>query len=116
MEPSKNKPVDLAEAQRDETIPVCPHCFTPFGETQYYCAHCGESVGQLTGYIPFVNIRFATNFYGRLWRRAWFGKGAGLGTRILCLLVVSLAAPLMFVGLPFVLWDYMRKRRSEKAA
>lgn len=54
--------------------PVCPHCFRRFLPHEYYCPRCGEAVGQLTGYIPFVSIRFYTNFYGKMWRKVWYDE------------------------------------------
>ena len=106
---------DMTVADLQDASPACPHCLTPFSEADYYCQNCGEAVGQLTGYIPFVNIRFIANFYGKLWRKGWYGKSAWFGTRLFCLVLVFAFAPIMLIGLPFVLWEYLQRRRSKSS-
>jgi len=101
----------LPDEELDGATPVCPHCLAPISAQDYYCKACGESVGQLTGIIPFVNIRFQANFLGRIWRTAWYDKEAGLGYRIFCMLLFFfIAAPIAVIGLPFVLWEKLRNR------
>jgi len=54
-----------------EGMPVCPRCFQPVDPVNYYCPNCAETTGQLTPFIPFVNIPWAANFWGRMWRQVW---------------------------------------------
>jgi len=82
----------------DGATPACPHCLAPISPRDDYCSHCGEAVGQLTGIIPFVNICFQTNFYGKLWRKVWSDEGVGILTVAVCLLCIIVLAPVMFVG------------------
>ena len=92
-------------------VPLCTRCLRPHSPHQYYCAHCGAAVGQYTAYIPYVDIPFFANFYGRLWRRAWFERGVSLISRAFSMLIILLAAPVMLIGLPFAIL----KRRRERA-
>jgi hypothetical protein len=55
----------------------CPYCLSALNPKLYYCPKCGEGFGELTPYIPFVNIRFQANWLGRVWRAIW-GEGRGL--------------------------------------
>ena len=98
--------------------PVCPHCFRRFLPHEYYCPRCGEAVGQLTGYIPFVSIRFYTNFYGKMWRKVWYDENIRMLTRAICLVLIIIRVPVMVLGLPVVLRDIIRdgRRRREDAA
>jgi hypothetical protein len=108
-------------AETDETMlahdatPVCPHCLAQISPLDDYCGRCGEAVGQLTGIIPFVNIRFQTNFYGKLWRKVWYEEDVPVLTQTMCMLCILLLAPFMFVGLPIVIRDAVRARRRCRA-
>src|SRR5262245_56313242 len=65
----------LADAEREvweDAIPVCNRCLTPVDPLQHYCHVCFNAVGQLTPYIPFVNIPYNYSFYDILWVRLWF--------------------------------------------
>ena len=105
----------LRDEDADEATPVCLHCLEPIASNQYYCAKCGESVGQLTGILPFINIRFQALFIGALWRRAWHDAKAPVGIRILCGMIAFLAAPpVMLIALPFVLWEKCRGREASE--
>ena len=61
---------DIVEEQGQPT-PVCIKCMKPVDPLLYYCPHCGEASGQLTQYIPFVNIRWQATVWGRMWRQVW---------------------------------------------
>lgn len=95
--------------QGDEAVPVCAQCFTPYIAGDDYCKKCGETIGQYTAYVPYVNIRFVANLYERLWKRVWYEQGVRLHRRVLGLLIIFLGAPVMFLGLPFV---FFGKRQS----
>lgn len=63
---------------QDEEIPICPHCFTPYHETEHYCKECGEAVGQFTPYVPFVNIPFNYAIFRKIWRKLCMRMDIGL--------------------------------------
>jgi len=115
-EPQKDAAEDvLTDEEADEATPVCPHCLEPITPNQYYCTKCGESVGPLTGIIPFINIRFQALFIGALWRKAWHDAKAPIGIRILCgTTAFLLAPPIMLIALPFVLWEKWRSHRASQ--
>ena len=101
---------DEGNGKLQDATPVCPHCLLEISPEQYYCHGCGECVGQLTGIIPFINIRFGAIFFGNLWRKAWFDKGADIRLRVLCALLVVLGyLPVVVIALPFLLWEKVRK-------
>ena len=105
---------DDARSERVEGCPLCPRCLTPFDPLQHYCDKCGEAVGQLTPYIPYVNIRFSCSIFGQMWKAIWFDKRAPFIKRLFYLLLIITFAPIMLVGLPFALWRKIRSRSSVK--
>ena len=96
------------ESPLNDELPVCHNCLETFSRHDHYCQNCGATVGQCTAYMPFVNIQFFANFFGRLWQRTWFEKGVSLPTRLFSLVLIVLLAPFMLVGLPFVLFRKLR--------
>ena len=113
-ESEDSEPVEAPLAP--DATPACPHCLAPISPLDYYCNQCGGTVGQLTGLIPFVNIRFQTNFYGKLWRKVCYDEGVGTPMRAFCLLWIMFFAPALFLGLPFMLWDAIRAQRRRQTA
>ena len=97
-------------ASQTDEIPLCTRCLRPHSPHQHYCEHCGAAVGQYTTYIPYIDIPFFANFYGRLWRRVWFDRGVPLTSRAFGLLIILLAAPVMLIGLPFAIVKRWRER------
>jgi len=107
----------LPEDVAVEGTPVCPHCLTPFDpDTQYYCAHCGRGVADVTPYVPFVNIPFNCAIFGSMWRKVWREGNVGFGRRLFCLLLIVIFAPIMLLGLPFIVWEMIRSRRRDDEA
>lgn len=105
----------LSEQLAEDAVPSCPHCLAEVTTEQYYCHRCAYPTGQLTGLLPFVNIRFEALYIGGVWRTIWYGRGASVAWRACLLLVLVLLCLsdvgllLMFiVGLPFVIWDKLR--------
>ena len=98
-----------------EGQPLCPGCLEPVNPIDYYCPKCGAATGQLTPYIPFVNIRFNYSIYGRLWQKVWYEK-TGLLMKIFSLGLIVLFVPFMLVGLPFVVWDKLKKTNTDVEA
>ena len=43
--------------------PVCLKCMKPVDPLEYYCPYCGEASGQLTTYLPFVNLQWAATVW-----------------------------------------------------
>jgi hypothetical protein len=105
-----NEPADAARDDSEEATPLCPRCLRPIDPLQHYC-DCGQPVGQFTPYIPFVNIRFNYGVFGASWRRLW-ASGTALPPRLGHFLLIALLAPVMFIGVPFVLRDWWRSRRQ----
>lgn len=102
----------ITDEQADDATPVCPHCLAEIVPEQYYCDKCGQTVGQLTGVIPFVNIRFWALFVGGIWQRIWFDRRTGFVRRVLLFLLLVLLVPPVILGLPFALWEKLRGRRG----
>jgi len=93
--------------------PVCHRCFAPFYPHQDYCDNCGEAVGKLTPYKPFVNIRFNYSIFGRMWHIVWRDSNASFILKAFCLFLIMLFAPIMLiVGIPFVLREKWRQKGS----
>lgn len=101
--------------ESSEGVPLCLRCLAPHSPHEYYCKHCGAAVGQFTPYIPFVDIPFYANFYGRLWKRVWHERGVPVLSRAFSLWLIGLLAPVMLVGLPFVILERRRRRRTPSA-
>ena len=96
--------VDNANSESEKDCPLCPRCLTPFDPLQHYCENCGEAVGQLTPYIPFVNVRFNYSIFDRMWKAIWFDKDTPFIKRLFYLLLIITCVPIMLVGVPFALW------------
>lgn len=80
--------------------PVCLRCFRPIDPLVHYCPHCGEATGQLTHYIPFVNIPWQTRVWGQVWRQVW-SRDVSLAGRAFRLFMVVWNVPVMLIGLFF---------------
>jgi len=91
-------------------IPLCLKCAHPIDPLGHYCPYCGEATGQLTPYIPFVNLRMKVNFYFQMWHQVWSGRVSFLG---LCIRLLMIAAflPIPLLMLPIMLWDKLRIRK-----
>jgi len=94
--------------------PLCPRCLTPFELEQHYCHKCGDAVGHFTPYIPFVNIRFNYGIFGRMWHKLWRDREAGFLIKGVCAVLIVVLAPVMLVGLPFVIWERACRSRLKR--
>ncbi len=106
---------DIAESKETSglpEVPVCLRCFTPFDPLQHFCRHCGETVGQLTPYIPYLNIPFKVSIFSIMWKRVWFDKQTRLLTKIFFLFMIFYFAAVMYLGLPFALRSIIRKNHN----
>jgi hypothetical protein len=97
-----------------EEVPLCPGCMEPVDKLSYYCPRCGEASGQLTPYIPFVNIRYNYSFYNKLWRRIWYER-CGIAMKLLAAGMIIFFVPVMLVGLPFMAWEKIQRSRDRKS-
>ena len=99
------RPPDPDESFAEEGQPHCLKCLEPFGPLQDHCLNCGWGVGQLTLFKPFEMIRPAYYFFfGNMWKKAWYEEAPFI-VKVLCLLLIGIQVPIMFVGLPFVLFE-----------
>ena len=85
---------DFSEAQ-----PVCVKCFTPIPSLAHYCLSCGETVGQYTAYIPFVDIQFQARFFHSVWRTAWHGEGVSAIKRLFYVFLCCLLSPIFIIAI-----------------
>lgn len=85
---------------KGEGTPVCIRCMEPVDPLGYYCPNCGEPSGQLTQYIPFVNLRWLANTWGRMWRQIW-SKDISIPGRIFRIIMITWNVPLILIGLLF---------------
>ena len=82
--------------------PLCPGCLAPIDATRYYCEKCGRDTGQFTTYVPYVDIPWMATGFGAAWHRLWHGQLRWY-SRVGYVLFLLAFAPVLFVGLPFVL-------------
>jgi hypothetical protein len=48
---------DVEQAvEREEAVPVCPHCLTPQEHNGWFCPECGSTSGQYGNFLPAVYI------------------------------------------------------------
>ena len=90
----------------EDAWPLCHNCLKPCNPLQNYCDNCGsnEVINPLASYMPFVRLRFAYGFFGKVWRKMWYDKEASIIFRLFCLLLIIVFAPiLLIVGLPLLL-------------
>ena len=107
-----NQPADSMKSEiekhsesssQQKEIPLCIKCLRPVDPLNYYCPHCGEATGQLTPYIPFVNILWQTGIWGRMWRQLWSRDISSAG-RLFRLFMIIFFVPAMLIGLIPRLW------------
>ena len=91
--------------------PLCPQCLTPFEPLQHYCANCGGTVGDYTRYMPFVNIPFQVEFFGKVWKLFWNGNISFFKKIGIFPILISLWGSLFWVGVPFEIWKKYKKRK-----
>ncbi len=87
-------------AEQSTEVPVCIGCFRPVDPLAHYCPNCGAATGQLTHYLPFVNIRWQASVWGQAWRQVGY-RDVSIRGRLFRLLMVVWNAPIMLVGLLF---------------
>ena len=85
-----------------EAIPVCIKCFKPVNHLANYCPNCGEATGNLTQYLPFVNIQWQADFWGKAWRQIW-SPDISIAGRLLRFSMIVWLVPILLIGLLFKL-------------
>lgn len=86
-----------------QEVPVCLRCMRPVDPRAHYCPYCGEATGQLTPYIPFVNIPWQVRIWGQMWRQVW-SPNVSLAGRLFRLFVIVWMMPVLLIGLIPKLW------------
>jgi hypothetical protein len=89
---------------QEEATPVCLHCFTPVHPLQHFCHRCGQTVGQLTPYLPYLGIAFNYQPFGVLWHRIWHSRRRSFAGKLFRFLFIVCFAPELLLALPSVLW------------
>ncbi len=102
--------------QSNQKMPVCLKCLTPYSPPQHYCQKYGETVGQLSPYIPYINIPFSYSIFGTMWKRIWLEQGVPIRWNVFCVLMIIVLAPVMLIGLPFVLIAKLRRKKTPENA
>ena len=97
---------------QEKEIPLCLKCLQPVNPLFHYCPNCGEAVGQLTPYIPFVNIQWQTRIWGRMWRQLWSRKISFAG-KLFRLFMIIWNVPVMLIGIIPILWHKRLKTKDD---
>ncbi|MHC4120072.1 MAG: hypothetical protein ACYSWO_21470 [Planctomycetota bacterium] len=97
----------------EEEVPVCLRCIKPVDPANHYCPHCGEATGQLTHYIPFVNIPWQARIWGQMWRQIW-SREVSVAGRLFRLFMIVWNVPIMLVGLIPVLWGIVKRAKNRQ--
>jgi hypothetical protein len=84
-----------------EATPLCLSCMEPVDPLAYYCPNCGGASGQLTEYIPFVNIRWQMGVYGKMWRQM-FSHDVSITGKLFRFIMIIWQVPLILIGLLFI--------------
>lgn len=101
MYESENIDDGVVVVDEGDGSPVCITCLKPVDRGEYYCPYCGEAVGQLTPYLPFVNIRWYVNTWGKIWRQVW-SRDVSIPGRLLSFIMIVFYVPYMLIGLLFI--------------
>jgi len=107
----------LTPDPEEDGTPLCPGCLTPVDPLHHYCHRCGTAVGQLTPYIPFVNIPFTCCLFDRLWTRLWFPRWESRVRRAvyaIALLFCAILWPGVLILLVGVPWMWRRSRAAPR--
>ena len=95
--------------ERITEVPLCIRCARPVDPLSHYCPHCGEATGQFTPCIPFVNLRMQVTFWVQAWYQLWSRRISFAG-RLFRLLMIVLLFPMMFLAMPFLLWEKFKSK------
>ncbi len=111
--------IEVDSEGTQQAWPLCTNCMTPCDPRLYYCPNCdsNEPINPLVPYISFVNIRFNTGIFIKLWRKCWYEEGVSVAARCFYLFMLLLFSPLMVVvGIPFLLVGKIRDEKIRNLA
>ena len=95
---------------QEKAVPLCLKCLRPVDPLGYYCPHCGYDTGQLTPYIPFVNIPWQTRIWGQMWDQLW-SKDISFASRLFRLFMILWNVPILLIGLIPKLWLIVKEKK-----
>jgi hypothetical protein len=108
MEPQNAE--DKYTIEEGDGTPVCIRCFRPIDPLLHYCPHCGEAVGQLTQYIPFLNLRWQVSVWVRMWKQLW-SRNVSFWGRLFRLFMIIWQFPIiLLVGLPYKIVEKVKNK------
>lgn len=83
-----------------DAVPLCLNCLRPCNPYDYYCSNCdsNDTVNPLAAYLPFVQIRYNYGFFGKLWRKIWYGKETAEIIKFLYLAFLALYVPFFLIA------------------
>lgn len=87
--------------------PVCPYCHRPVRFAGRFCEYCGKDMGVFSP----VHGWCMGDFYARIWLGI-FDRSLAPWMRVLCVLLSGLFWPVVAIGLPFRLWERLRKNKG----
>jgi hypothetical protein len=111
-EPEKPDPMEGFEDE--EEVPLCTGCGRPYRSALYYCDPCGAAVGNLTPYVPYVNIPFNYKPLADLTARVRRGEPVGVLEWVVYFLLAITSFQIILLALPWRPWRAMRARRDRK--
>lgn len=94
-------------------VPLCLQCLRPVSPLNHYCPHCGQSVGQLTPYLPYEGIWFNAGMWGKLWDRLWYKNVDSAAWKCFSFVLIVIAAPVLLLALPTVWWWKSKQKSSD---
>jgi hypothetical protein len=52
--------------EREEALPLCPHCLAPQERETWFCAECGSSIGKYNNVDPYLYVFSLGDFFRNL--------------------------------------------------
>jgi hypothetical protein len=98
---------------QEKQMPLCLNCLRPVDPLYHYCPYCGEATGQLTPYIPFINIPWQTRIWGKMWRQIW-SREISMAGKLFRLFMIIWNVPVMLIGIIPKLWHRWQKEEGNK--
>jgi hypothetical protein len=102
---------DNKEKNTDVELPLCLNCIRPVSPLDHYCPHCGQSVGQLTPYLPYEGIWFNAGMWGKLWDRLWYKNVDTVARKCFFFFLILIGTPILLLALPTVWWWKSRENQ-----
>ena len=98
---------------QEKQMPLCLNCLHLVDPLFHYCPYCGEATGQLTPYIPFLNIPWQARIWGRMWQQLW-SREVSVAGKLFRLFMIILNVPMMLIGVIPKLWHRRQKEEGNK--